>query len=93
MIDKCMNNSYKVMTSLLKEKTVENILENDNQAMFYGNPLDYTTEDIDEVIEYFENTEEYEKCGELLEEKYAKEHADFDIFIHRLAESNGVTDY
>ena len=93
MIDKCMNNSYKVMTSLLKERTVESILEKDNKAMFYGNPLDYTTEDIDEVIDYFENTEEYEKCGELLEEKYAKEHADFDIFIHKLAETNGVTDY
>ena len=90
MIDKCMNNSYKVMTF---KSTVEDILEKDNKAMFYGNPLDYTTEDIDEVIEYFENTEEYEKCGELLEEKYAKEHADFDIFIHKLAESNGVTNY
>ena len=72
MIDKCMNNSYKVMTF---KSTVEDILEKDNKAMFYGNPLDYTTEDIDEVIDYFENTEEYEKCGELLEEKYAKEHA------------------
>ena len=90
MIDKCMNNSYKVMTL---KSTVEDILEKDNKAMFYGNPLDYTTEDIDEVIDYFENTEEYEKCGELLEEKYAKEHADFDIFIHKLAETNGVTDY
>ena len=90
MIDKCMNNSYKVMTF---KSTVEDILKKDNKAMFYGNPLDYTTEDIDEVIEYFENTEEYEKCGELLEEKYAKEHADFDIFIHKLAETNGVTDY
>ena len=90
MIDKCMNNSYKVMTF---KSTVEDILEKDNKAMFYGNPLNYTIEDIDEVIEYFENTEEYEKCGELLEEKYAKEHADFDIFIHKLAETNGITNY
>jgi hypothetical protein len=90
MIDKCMNNSYRVMTL---KSTVEDILEKDNKAMFYGNPLDYTTEDIDEVIDYFENTEEYEKCGELLEEKYAKEHADFDIFIHKLAEKNGITNY
>ena len=90
MIDKCMNNSYKVMTF---KSTIEDILEKDNKAMFYGNPLDYTTEDIDEVIDYFENTEEYEKCGELLEEKYAKEHADFDIFIHKLAENNGITNY
>ena len=90
MIDKCMVNSYRVMTF---KSTIEEILNEDNKAMFYGNPLDYTTKDIDEVIEYFENTEEYEKCGELLEEKYAKEHADFDIFIHKLAESNGVTNY
>ena len=90
MIDKCMNNSYKVMT---QKSTIEAILENDDKAMFYGNPLDYNDEDIDEVIEYFENTEEYEKCGELLEEKYAKEHADFDIFIHKLAEENGITNY
>ena len=90
MIDKCMNNSYKVMTL---KSTIEDILEKDNKAMFYGNPLDYTTEDIDEVIDYFENTEEYEKCGELLEERYAKEHADFDIFIHKLAEENGITNY
>ena len=90
MIDKCMNNSYRVMTL---KSTVEDILEKDNKAMFYGNPLDYTTEDIDEVIDYFENTEEYEKCGELLENRYAKEHADFDIFIHKLAEENGITNY
>ena len=81
MIDKCMNNSYKVMTF---KSTVEDILEKDNKAMFYGNPLDYTTEDIDEVIEYFENTEEYEKCGELLNEKNAKNAAEIDIKIHNL---------
>jgi len=66
------------------KSTIEDILEKDNQAMFYGNPLDYTTEDIDEVIEYFENTEEYEKCGELLNEKNAKNAAEIDIKIHNL---------
>ena len=90
MIDECMVNSYRVMTF---KSTIEEILNEDKQAMFYGNPLDYTTEDIDEVIEYFENTEEYEKCGELLENRFAKEHAEFDIFLHKLAEINGVTDY
>jgi hypothetical protein len=34
--------------------------------MFYGNPLDMTVDDLDEVIFYFENTEEYEKCQQLL---------------------------
>ena len=36
-------------------------------------------------------TEEYEKCGELLENRYAKEHAEFDIFLHELADKNGIT--
>jgi hypothetical protein len=36
-------------------------------------------------------TEEYEKCGELLEQRYAKENAEFDIFLHDLAETNGIT--
>ena len=90
MIDKCMNNSYRVMTL---KSTVDEILSKNKKAMFYGDPFDYTTEDIDEVIEYFEMTEEYEKCDELLNEKKAKEHAEFDIFLHKLAESNGVTDY
>ena len=63
MIDKCMINSYKVMTF---KSTIEEILNEDKQAMFYGNPYEITVEDVDEVIEYFENTEEYEKCQELL---------------------------
>ena len=75
------------------KSTIEEILNEDNKAMFYGNPLDYTTKDIDEVIEYFENTEEYEKCGELLNEKNAKKYAEFDIFLHNLAEINGITNY
>ena len=90
MIDECMINSYKVMTF---KSTVEKILNENNKAMFYGNPLDYTTEDIDEVIEYFENTEEYEKCSELLNEKNAKETAEFDIFLDNLAETNGTTNH
>jgi hypothetical protein len=90
MIDECMINSYQVMTL---KSTVDEILNNNNKAMFYGDPFDYTTKDIDEVIEYFENTEEYEKCGELLNEKKAKEMAEFDIFLHGLAETNGITNY
>ena len=90
MIDKCMNNSYRVMTL---KSTVDEILSKNKKAMFYGDPFDYTTEDIDEVIEYFEMTEEYEKCDELLNEKKAKETAEFDIFLHNLAETNGITNH
>ena len=64
-IDNIMRNTFAVVTNRCE---VEDILElyTGEDAMFYGNPLDMQIEDIDEVINYFENTEEYEKCGELL---------------------------
>jgi len=64
-IDIIMSNTYGVLTNRC---SVEDIMEQYEgiDAMFYGNPYDVTTEDIDEVIDYFENTEEYEKCSELL---------------------------
>ena len=65
MIETCMRNTYGVLTNRC---SVEDILEmyKGEDAMFYGNPYDITTEDVDEVISFFENTEEYEKCQELL---------------------------
>jgi len=45
---------------------VDGKLDTLSDAMFYGNPHEMTVEDIDEVIDFFENTEEYEKCSELL---------------------------
>ena len=65
MIDNIMRNTFAVVTNRCE---VEDILEiySVEDAMFYGNPLDIQVEDVDEVINYFENTEEYEKCQELL---------------------------
>ena len=59
-----MNNTYGVLTNRC---SVEDILEQytGEDAMFYGNPYSMRVEDFNEVIEYFENTEEYEKCQEL----------------------------
>ena len=64
-IDIIMNNTYGVLTN---KCSVEDILElyEGEDAMFYGNPLDMTVDDLDEVIFYFENTEEYENCQQLL---------------------------
>ena len=64
-IDNIMRNTFAVVTNRCG---VDDILElyEGNDAMFYGNPLDMQIEDIDEVISYFENTEEYEKCQQLL---------------------------
>ena len=68
MIDNIMRNTYGVLTNRC---SVEDILEQytNEDAMFYGNPYEITVEDVEEVIKYFENTEEYEKCQELLHVK------------------------
>ena len=58
--------------------------------MFYGNPFEITLEDIDEMINFFENTEEYEKCSELGDYKNLR---DLDIFLENLRIKNGQTDY
>ena len=63
MIEECMRNTYAVLTN---KCIIEDILEDEPTSMFYGNPLNVKVEDIDEVINFFENTEEYEKCQELL---------------------------
>jgi len=64
-MDNLMRNTFAVVTNRCE---VEDILElyKGEDAMFYGNPLDITIEDIDEVINYFENTEEYENCMQLV---------------------------
>ena len=90
MIDSCMRNTFGVITNRC---TMDEVLDqyDGKDAMFYGNPLDITDEDIKEMIEYFENTEEYEYCAELKELLTAKNFADLDMFLDKLAEENGVT--
>ena len=90
MIEICMRNTFGVITNRC---TMDNILDqyDGKDAMFYGNPLDITDEDIKEMIEYFENTEEYEYCSELKELLTAKNFADLDMFLDKLAKENGVT--
>tara|TARA_R100000322_G_scaffold169350_1_gene141332 strand:- start:11 stop:301 length:291 start_codon:yes stop_codon:yes gene_type:complete len=73
-IEIIMNNTYGVLTNRVSveeilEQYVDGKLETLGDAMFYGNPYEMTYEDIDEVINFYENTEEYEKCGELLQVK------------------------
>ena len=61
-----INNSYLVMTG---KYSVEELAENSsrlNPTIFFTSPENYTIKDIDEMIEYFETTEEYEKCMELV---------------------------
>ena len=92
MIEICMRNTFGVITNRC---TMDDILDqyDGKDAMFYGNPLDITDEDIKEMIEFFENTEEYEYCSELKELLTAKNFAEMDIFLDKLAEENGITTY
>ena len=87
-----MRNSFGVLTNRC---SIEDILTqySGTDAMFYGNPLDLRTEELQEMLEYFENTEEYEYCGELKELIDAKNVADFDMFLDKLAKTNGKTLY
>ena len=73
-IEIIMSNTYGVLTNRVSveeilEQYVNGKLETLGDAMFYGNPYEMTYEDIDEVINFYENTEEYEKCAELLQVK------------------------
>ena len=88
-IDNIMSNTYGVLTNRV---SIEDILEmyTGEDAMFYGNPYQMTLEDVDEVINYFENTEEYEKCSELVEYKNI---LNLDIFLKKLRIKNGITNY
>ena len=90
MIDNTMRNTFGVLTNRC---TIDDILDNHTgkDAMFYGNPLSITDEEIEDIIKYFENTEEYEYCAELKELLTAKNFADLDMFLDKLAEENGVT--
>ena len=89
-MDNLMRNSFGVLTNRC---SIDDILDNYSgvDAMFYGNPLDLRTEELQEMLEYFENTEEYEYCAELKELIDAKNCADMDMFLDKLAEKNGIT--
>ena len=59
-----INNSYLIMTG---KSSIEELIESKSESIiFFTSPENYTSEDIDEMIEYFEDTEEYEKCMELV---------------------------
>lgn len=68
--DKCMNNSYLLITG---KKTVDDFLDQEGDLYFLHNPNELTffcNDDVyDQLIEYFIYTEEYEKCAEILELK------------------------
>ena len=90
MIDNTMRNTFAVLTNRC---SIEDILTQytGEDAMFYGDPFNISTEELQDILNYFENTEEYEYCAELKELITAKNYAEMDMFLDKLAEENGVT--
>tara|TARA_R110002020_G_scaffold275639_1_gene490883 strand:+ start:1116 stop:1418 length:303 start_codon:yes stop_codon:yes gene_type:complete len=76
IIEKCMENSYRILTG---KKTVDDIFSESTCPYFLWNVMDKESgipverdvfiDVVDTLIEYFENEEEYERCGELLKLK------------------------
>ena len=92
MIEICMRNTFGVITNRC---TMDDILDQyeGKDAMFFGNPVDIRDEEIEDMIKYFEETEEYEYCKELKELLEAKKLAEFDMFMEKLRNKNGETKY
>ena len=84
MIEECIRNTYEVLT---EKQRIEDILKDEPTSMFFGNPFKITIEDIDEMIGFFENTEEYEKCSELND---CRNLVDLDVFLENLRIKNGT---
>ena len=92
MMDGCIRNTFSVLTHRCE---IEDILEmyEGKDAMFFGNPINIRDEEIEDMIKYFEETEEYEYCSELKELLEAKKLAEFDMFMEKLRNKNGETKY
>ena len=70
VIDKAMENGYKVATG---ENTFEDLLEEEDIFICSYHPMLSKKRKViclNNMIEYFECEEEYEKCSELLKIKY-----------------------
>ena len=80
-MEEYIRNTYKVLTF---KESIETILENDEKAIFFGNPFELTNEDINEMIKFFENTQEYEKCDELKLLIEARTCAELDMILEDL---------
>jgi hypothetical protein len=67
MLNDSILNSYYVLTG---KATVENIIKRQEFPMFFINPGEELDEDsLNDMLDYFISTEEYEKCSELIKLK------------------------
>lgn len=66
ILDIAMHNSYDVITGI---SSAEELMESDIGYFIFDPSRGYSMDDIDLVIAYFEDEEDYEKCQKLLQIK------------------------
>ena len=65
MLDNSILNSYYVLTG---KATIEDVVKRQEFPMFFINPgEDLDKSSLNDMLDYFISTEEYEKCQELVE--------------------------
>ena len=68
MLDISMDNAYRVLTN---RTSIKRLMNSKDRGCWlpYSDIFDPTDEDIDSVISYYSDLEEYEKCAELVKAK------------------------
>ena len=69
MLDISMDNAYRVLTNRITIKRLMNTSKDQGMWLPYPDIFSPTNKDIDSVIEYYCDLEEYEKCAELVKVK------------------------
>jgi|TARA_R100001530_G_scaffold39332_1_gene30394 hypothetical protein len=79
MLDVSMHNAYRVLTNKISIKRLINSSDDQGMWLPYADIFNPSNKDIDSVIEYYCDLEEYEKCAELVKIKeYRKTQAKID---------------
>ena len=66
ILDIAMHNSYDVIVGIA---STEELMDSDTGFFIFDPSIGYSMNDIDLVIAYFEDEEDYEKCQKLLQIK------------------------
>ena len=66
LLHRSMDNAYRILTH---KTSIRKILDSGNCWLPFTNPINPTNKDIDGVIDYFCDLEEYEMCAELVKAK------------------------
>jgi hypothetical protein len=84
MLDVSMKNAYRVLTNRISIRRLINSSDDQGMWLPYSDIFNPSNEDIDSVINYYSDLEEYEKCAELVK---IKEYRNVQSKINRINNS------